>query len=70
MALGDYIVTDGLTIVLGLVAAGLFLLHNCYKPQSLVHPILLGRQSDVARVRDPGKSAVYRNYGTGMQGRV
>ena len=70
MGLSDYLVTDELTIVLGLVAAGLFLLHNLYKPQSLVHPILLGRQSDVARVRNAGESAVYRNYGTGMLGRV
>lgn len=70
MALSDYIVTDDLTIILALVAAGLFVLHNLYKPQSLVHPILLGRQSDVARVRNPGESAVYRNYGTGMLGRV
>ena len=70
MTLSEYFVTDDLTIVLGLVAAGLFLLHNLYKPQSLVHPILLGRQSDVARVRHPGESAVYRNYGTGMMGRV
>ena len=70
MTLSNYLVTDDLTIILGLVAAGLFLLHNLYKPQSLVHPILLGRQSDVARVRHPGESAVYRNYGTGMMGRV
>ncbi|KAH9930996.1 uncharacterized protein B0H18DRAFT_992194 [Fomitopsis serialis] len=64
-----YLLTDDLTIILGLVAACLFLLHNLYKPQSLVHPILLGRQSDVARVRHPGESAVYRNYSTGMLGR-
>ncbi|KAJ3559882.1 hypothetical protein NM688_g72 [Phlebia brevispora] len=69
MGLSDYLVTDELTIILGLVAAGLFLLHNLYKPQSLVHPILLGRQSDVARVRNAGESAVYRNYSTGMMGR-
>ncbi|OCH95584.1 acetyl-CoA synthetase-like protein [Obba rivulosa] len=69
MALSDYIVTDDLTIILALAAAGLFVLHNLYKPQSLVHPILLGRQSDVARVRNPGESAVCRNYGTGMLGR-
>ncbi|CCM03866.1 uncharacterized protein FIBRA_06016 [Fibroporia radiculosa] len=69
MAVSNYIATDDLTIVLGLVAACLFLLHNLYRPQSLVHPILLGRQSDVARVRHPGESAVYRNYSTGMLGR-
>ena len=70
MALADYLVTDDLTIILALVAAGLFLLINLYKPQALVHPILLGRQSDVARVRNPTESAVYRNYTTGMLGRV
>lgn len=70
MPLSNYLVSDDLTIILGLVAGGLFLLHNLYKPQSLVHPILLGRQSDAARVRNPGESAVYRNYSTGMMGRV
>lgn len=70
MSLSDYLVTDDLTVILALAAAGLFLLHNLYKPQSLVHPILLGRQSDAARVRHPGESAVFRNYGTGMMGRV
>lgn len=66
----DYLVTDDLTILLGLIAATVFLLNNLYKPQPLVHPILLGRQSDVARVRYPGESAVYRNYGIGLMGRV
>ncbi|KAJ7582810.1 acetyl-CoA synthetase [Mycena floridula] len=65
----EYLVTDDLTILLGLIGATLFLLHSFYKPQPLVHPILLGRQSDVARVRNPGESAVYRNYGTGLMGR-
>jgi long-chain acyl-CoA synthetase len=68
--LADYLVTDDLTILLGLIAAAVFLLQSFYRPQPLVHPILLGRQSDVARVRNPGESAVYRNYGTGMMGRV
>lgn len=68
--ISDYLVTDDLTVLLGLIAATVFLLHNFYKPQPLVHPILLGRQSDVARVRNPGESAVYRNYGTGLMGRV
>ena len=70
MALTQYLVTDDLTILLGLITASIFLLHNLYKPQSLVHPILLGRQSDVGRVRNPGESAVHRNYGTGLMGRV
>ncbi|KAJ7470569.1 hypothetical protein FB451DRAFT_1254140 [Mycena latifolia] len=67
--LSEYLVTDDTTILLGLIAATVFLLNNLYKPQPLVHPILLGRQSDVARVRNPGESAVYRNYGTGLMGR-
>ncbi|KAJ7905305.1 hypothetical protein B0H14DRAFT_3102791 [Mycena olivaceomarginata] len=67
--LSEYLVTDDTTILLGLIAATVFLLNNLYKPQPLVHPILLGRQSDAARVRNPGESAVYRNYGTGLMGR-
>jgi long-chain acyl-CoA synthetase len=66
----EYLATDDLTILLGLIAATVFLLNNLYKPQPLVHPILLGRQSDVGRVRNPGESAVYRNYSTGLLGRV
>ncbi|KAG7092296.1 hypothetical protein E1B28_008658 [Marasmius oreades] len=65
----QFLVTDDLTILLGLISATVFLLHTFYRPQPLVHPILLGRQSDVARVRNPGESAVYRNYGTGLMGR-
>ncbi|KAL5490430.1 hypothetical protein ACEPAI_5263 [Sanghuangporus weigelae] len=60
--------TDGLTVVLGVLAASAFLWHTFLTPQSLVHPILLGRQSDVDRVRQPHESAVYRNYGTGLMG--
>ena len=70
MGLSEYLVTDDLTVLLGLIAGTVFLLHAFYKPQPLVHPILLGRQSDVARVRYPAESAVYRNYSTGLMGRV
>ena len=70
MPLSSYVVTDDLTVLLGLSAAALFLLQNLYKPQPLVHPILLGRQSDVAPVRNPSESAVYRNYSTSAMGRV
>ena len=66
----DYLVTDDLTILLSLIAATVFLLNSLYKPQPLVHPILLGRQSDVGRARNPGESAIYRNYSTGLMGRV
>ncbi|KAG6337214.1 hypothetical protein ID866_1886 [Astraeus odoratus] len=69
MPVSDYLVTDDLTIVLGFIGISVYLLQNLYRPQPLVHPILLGRQSDVGRVRYPGESAVYRNYGTGLMGR-
>ena len=68
--ISEYLLTDDLTVLLGLIAATVFLLGNLYKPQPLVHPILLGRQSDVGRARNPGESAIYRNYGTGLMGRV
>lgn len=68
--ISEYLATDDLTILLGLIAATVFLVNNLYKPQPLVHPILLGRQSDVGRARNPGESAVYRNYSTGLMGRV
>lgn len=68
MPLSDYLVTDDLTIVLGVIGISVYLLQNFYKPQPLVHPILLGRQSDVGRVRHPGESPVYRNYSTGLMG--
>ena len=70
MPLSSHVVTDDLTVLLGLSAAALFLLQNLYRPQPLVHPILLGRQSDVAPVRNPSESAVYRNYSTSAMGRV
>lgn len=66
----DLLSTDSLTVTLGLLAAGAFLLHTFLTPQPLVHPILLGRQSDVDRVRRAGESAVYRNYGTGLMSMV
>jgi hypothetical protein len=70
MSLSELVVVDDLTILLGLISATLFLIRNLYRPQPLLHPILLGRQSDVSRVRYPGESAIYRNYGTGLVGRV
>lgn len=66
----EYLKTDDLTILLALISATLFLLNNLYKPQPLVHPILLGRQSDAGRARKPKESAIYRNYNTGLMGRV
>ncbi|KAF9227980.1 hypothetical protein BS17DRAFT_774561 [Gyrodon lividus] len=70
MPISEYLVTDDLTVLLGFIGVSVFLLQNLYKPQPLVHPILLGRQSDAGRVRHPGESAIYRNYGTGHMGRL
>ncbi|KAF8160591.1 hypothetical protein BJ912DRAFT_1150914 [Pholiota molesta] len=69
LSLSNYLLTDDLTILLSLIGVTVFLLNNLYSPQPLVHPILLGRQSDVGRARNPGESAVYRNYSTGLMGR-
>lgn len=68
--MSDLLRTDNLTVVLGVLVGAAVLAGTYFTPQSLLHPILLGRQSDVERVRKPGESAVYRNYGTGMMGRV
>jgi long-chain acyl-CoA synthetase len=68
--ISELLVTDELTILLGLISAALFIIRTVYRPSPLVHPILLGRQSDVARVRQPGETAVYRNYSAGSMARV
>lgn len=66
----NLLTTDNLTYVLGFTAAATYLFGGYLIPAPLVHPISLGRQSDVERVRKPGESALYRNYGTQMMGRV
>ena len=66
----DWLVTDNGTIALGVGLVAALFLGNYLFPQSLVHPLLLGRQSDVERVRRKGESAIYRNYSTGLMGRV
>ncbi|KAH7107449.1 acetyl-CoA synthetase-like protein [Auriculariales sp. MPI-PUGE-AT-0066] len=57
---------DTLTYTLGVVAAGVFIATKWMEPMSMVPPLILGRQSDAGRTRQPGESAVYRNYGTGF----
>lgn len=68
--LEKFLVTDNLTYVLGGLFATLYFAREFLKPYPLVHPILLARQSDLERVRKKQESAVYRNYGTGLMGRV
>ncbi|TDL27569.1 acetyl-CoA synthetase-like protein [Rickenella mellea] len=66
----DLLAIDETSLALGLVLILLFIAGIFLKPDSLVHPILLGRQSDVDKVRKKGESAIYRNYGTGLMGRL
>ncbi len=53
------------TFLLGAVAALLYAVRSYLQPVPLAHPLLLGRQSDVGKVRKAGETAVYRNYGIG-----
>lgn len=51
-----------------LVLLGIFLalmLWQRMKPQSLVHPLMLGKQAEPGPVRKTGESAIYRSWATG-----
>lgn len=61
---------DHLSLALGAVLGLVVLFAKWVTPVSLVHPLLLGRQAEADKVRKPGESAVYRNYGTGLMGMV
>lgn len=56
---------DNLTLVLLVAIAGLLLYDRVARPSPLVHPLLLGKQSEVSPVRKEGESAVYRSFATG-----
>jgi long-chain acyl-CoA synthetase len=56
---------DEYTVVLGISALAIYAISKFLVPPSLVHPLLLGRQSHVAQVRKEHDSAVYTNYGIG-----
>jgi long-chain acyl-CoA synthetase len=56
---------DDVTIALVLGVLTVYAVKSILRPNPLAHPLLLGRQSDVARVRNAGESASYRNYGVG-----
>jgi len=58
---------DNLTIILLLLLAALGIYLRFFSnPTPLVHPLLLGKQSDVSAVRKPGETAVYRSFATGQ----
>ncbi|KAF8334058.1 acetyl-CoA synthetase-like protein [Cantharellus anzutake] len=53
------------TLLLGAAVVLLYAVRSYLQPVPLAHPLLLGRQSDVGKVRKVGETAVYRNYGVG-----
>lgn len=66
MGLIDTLTTHDSTTIL-LVAAVFFLyaVRSYFQPVPIAHPLLLGRQSDIGKVRRQGETATYRNYGVG-----
>ena len=56
---------DEYTVALGVTAVAAYIVSRLLVPPSLVHPLLLGRQSHVAAVRKEGESTAYTNYGIG-----
>ncbi|WWC67281.1 uncharacterized protein I206_101189 [Kwoniella pini CBS 10737] len=58
---------DNLTIILLFLLATLAIYHRFFStPQPLVHPLLLGKQSDISTVRKSGETGVYRSWATGQ----
>ena len=56
---------DSTTFLLLSIIVLLYTLRSYLQPIPLAHPILLGRQADIAKVRLPRETATYRNYGVG-----
>ncbi|KAF8320094.1 acetyl-CoA synthetase-like protein [Clavulina sp. PMI_390] len=56
---------DSTTFLLLSVIILLYTFRSYIQPVPLAHPILLGRQSDIAKVRQPLETSTYRNYGVG-----
>nr|XP_031862082.1 uncharacterized protein CI109_002495 [Kwoniella shandongensis]KAA5529154.1 hypothetical protein CI109_002495 [Kwoniella shandongensis] len=58
---------DNLTVLLLSLLAALGIYHRFFStPQPLVHPLLLGKQSEVSAVRKKGETGVYRSWATGQ----
>ncbi|KAF9514878.1 hypothetical protein BS47DRAFT_1392137 [Hydnum rufescens UP504] len=53
------------TLFLASLVILLYTLRAYLQPIPLAHPLLLGRQSDIGKVRSKGETATYRNYGVG-----
>ncbi|ORX35025.1 hypothetical protein BD324DRAFT_609750 [Kockovaella imperatae] len=62
----DYTV-DNLTVALLAIITALAIYHRFFTTAlPTVHPLLLGKQSDVSAVRKDGESGIYRNWATGQ----
>ncbi|WVQ64344.1 uncharacterized protein L199_002506 [Kwoniella botswanensis] len=58
---------DNLTVILLFLLATLAIYHRFFStPQPLVHPLLLGKQSEVSSVRKSGETGIYRSWATGQ----
>lgn len=58
---------DNLSVVLLTILAGLLIYLRFFsRPEPLVHPLLLGKQSEVSKVRQEGESGIYRSWATGQ----
>ncbi|OCF34867.1 hypothetical protein I316_03413 [Kwoniella heveanensis BCC8398] len=58
---------DNLTVLLLTLLAGLLIYHRFFStPQPLVHPLLLGKQSEVSTVRKKNETGIYRSWATGQ----
>ena len=58
---------DNTTLTLLGVLAALLVYHRFFStPTPLVHPLLLGKQSDVSAVRKRNETGVYRSFATGQ----
>ena len=56
---------DSTTFLLLSIIVLLYTLRSYLQPIPLAHPILLGRQADIGKVRYSRETATYRNYGVG-----
>ena len=58
---------DNTTLTLLAILAVLLIYHRFFSaPSPLVHPLLLGKQSDVSAVRRKGETGIYRSFATGQ----
>lgn len=58
---------DNTTVVLlSALVVLLIYLRFFSRPEPLVHPLLLGKQSEVSNVRNEGETGIYRSWATGQ----